>query len=65
MEMEEDNLFGEIDDFLNTTTNAYGSTVSNDNNTGQTLSTTSHPIAQVSNFQILPISVAEVDANIL
>ena len=51
--MEEDNLFGEIDDFLNTTTNAYGgSTVNNDtnpNNAGPPLPAPSHAIVQVKN----------------
>lgn len=43
--MEEDNLFGEIDDFLNTTTHAYNDT--NPNNGGPPPPAPSHQIVQV------------------
>ena len=54
MAMEEDNLFGEIDDFLNTTTNAFNSTVSSDTNpkntaVGSTRPAPSHQTEQVRN----------------
>ena len=43
--MEEDNLFGEIDDFLNTTTNAFGGAIVNNDTSPNGAGP---PIAQVS-----------------
>ena len=50
--MEEDNLFGEIDDFLNTTTHAYNDT--NPNNGGPPPPAPSHQIVQVRRGHNLP-----------
>ena len=55
--MEEDNLFGEIDDFLNTSTDAYSGTVNNDtnpSNTGPPPPAPSHQIVQVRRGHNLP-----------
>ena len=52
MAMEEDNLFGEIDDFLNTTTNAFNSTVSSDTNPKNTAAGPPQPAPSQQTVQV-------------